>query len=183
MCGYLRAADPTLALTHLVIAPKNTKNSQPIEAVYEFPLEANASVCGFVAEIDGQRIVGTLKEKETAREEYDEAIAAGDGAYLLEQVEDKTNVFAANVGNLPPGKEVLVIITYVTELTTSGTDMKFVVPHLQANPDGFVMPKFAQPSNPDGEFAESVGYGLTMNIRLQVRLVGWLVIVDIADFV
>ena len=43
-------------------------------------------MCGFAAEIDGKRIVGKLKEKSAARETYDEAIAVGDGAYLLEQV-------------------------------------------------------------------------------------------------
>lgn len=31
-------------------------------------------------------------------------------------VEEKQNVFKTSIGNLPPGKEVIVVITYVTEL-------------------------------------------------------------------
>jgi hypothetical protein len=47
----------------------------------------------------------------------DDAIASGHGAYLMEEKEDKPNIFTVNVGNLPPGKQVEVSITYVTELT------------------------------------------------------------------
>ena len=44
--------------------------------------------------------------------------SAGDGAFLLD--EERPDVFQASVGNLPPGKEVLVKLTYVTELTVEG---------------------------------------------------------------
>jgi hypothetical protein len=36
------------------------------------------------------------------------------GAYLLEQKQE--NLFEVSVGNLPPQKEVLISITYITEL-------------------------------------------------------------------
>ena len=42
-------------------------------------------VCGFEAFIDGKHIVGEVKEKEKARKEYREAVAKGDGAYLMEE--------------------------------------------------------------------------------------------------
>lgn len=38
------------------------------------------------------------------------------GAYLLEEKSDQPTVFSASIGNLPPGKAVLLTITYVTEL-------------------------------------------------------------------
>ena len=41
-------------------------------------------------------------------------MARGDGAFLLD--EERPDVFVASVGNLPPGKEVLLKIVYVTEL-------------------------------------------------------------------
>jgi Ca-activated chloride channel family protein len=78
---------------------------QPIEAVYEFPLERNSAVCGFFAQIDEQRIDGICKEKEEAKDIYDDAIASGHGAYLLEQSE-KPNKFTASIGNLPPGTNI-----------------------------------------------------------------------------
>lgn len=70
--------------------------------------------------------MGVVKEKEEARREYREAIARGDGAYLME--EEKPDVFTVSVGNLPPQASVLIKITYVTELNMSGEDIVFTIP-------------------------------------------------------
>jgi len=90
----------------------------PIEAVYQFPLDDKYCICDFTAEIEGKVIKGQCKEKEEAKDIYDDAISEGHGAYLLEQEED-TNVFKVNVGNLAPGKEVNITITYAAELLSS----------------------------------------------------------------
>src|SRR5512139_1663489 len=78
----------------------------PIEAVYRFPLEEGVAVCGFEAVIDGRHVVGEVDERGKAFERYDEALAAGHGAYLLDQ--ERPDVFTLSVGSLPPGKEVVV---------------------------------------------------------------------------
>ncbi len=83
-----------------------------------FPLDEGAAVCGFQALIDGTLVVGEVKEREDAFKKYDEAIERGDGAFLLD--EERPDVFQASVGNLPPGKEVLLKLTYVRELAVSG---------------------------------------------------------------
>lgn len=44
-----------------------------------------AAVCGFEAFINGKHIVGEVKEKEQAHREYKEAVAAGHGAYLMDE--------------------------------------------------------------------------------------------------
>jgi hypothetical protein len=46
-----------------------------IEALYKFPIYEAAAVCGFEAEIDGQRKVkGIVKESKEAAKEYTEAV-------------------------------------------------------------------------------------------------------------
>ena len=40
------------------------RESTPIEAVYVFPLDEGAAVCGFEAIIDGTLVVGEVKERE-----------------------------------------------------------------------------------------------------------------------
>ena len=46
-----------------------------VEALYKFPIHEAAAVCGFEAEIDGQRkIKGIVKEAKEAAKEYTEAI-------------------------------------------------------------------------------------------------------------
>jgi hypothetical protein len=50
-------------------------------------------VCGFEAFINDKHVIGTVKEKQQARREYTEAIAAGHGAYLME-AEETADVFS-----------------------------------------------------------------------------------------
>ncbi|CAG8476693.1 11290_t:CDS:10 [Funneliformis mosseae] len=86
-----------------------------IEALYKFPIYEAAAVCGFEAEIDGQRKVkGVVKEAKEAAKEYSESIQQGHGAYLLES--ESSDVFQCSVGNITSGQIVVIKITYVTEL-------------------------------------------------------------------
>lgn len=48
--------------------------SNPIEAIYEFPLDVNSAVFSFSVVMDGKEIEGVIKEKEQARNIYDDAI-------------------------------------------------------------------------------------------------------------
>jgi hypothetical protein len=103
---------------------------------YEFPLDPKASICDFYAEIDDKKVVGQIKEKEAAKDTYDDAIASGHGAYMLEQNEVTKN-FTASIGNLPPGKEVSIVIVYVTELEFDESGkLKLVLPATPYPPDG-----------------------------------------------
>jgi uncharacterized protein YegL len=141
------------------------KEEDPIEAVYEFPLDSNAAVCSFIAEIDGKKVVGKVKEKEEAREIYDDAIAEGHGAYLLE--EKKPNLFEASVGNLPPKKEVLISITYVTELFFDENKLRFVLPTTSYPPNGVgTFQKFA-PSSLE-TYNKEVPYGLKIEVNFDM---------------
>ena len=63
---------------------KNHSNTT-IEAKYVFPLDDEAAVCGFEAFINDKHVVGVVKEKEEAKQEYRRAIAAGHGAYLMDE--------------------------------------------------------------------------------------------------
>lgn len=74
----------------------------PIEAVYNFPLNQNYCVTDFTCEVDGKVLKGECQEKQQAKDTYDDAIAEGHGAYLLE--EKKADVLSVSVGNLPPKK-------------------------------------------------------------------------------
>src|SRR3954463_6314461 len=94
------------------------REAAPIEAIYVFPLDEGAAVCGFEAIIDGTLVVGEVKDRDAAFEMYEEALQRGHGAYLLD--EERADVFQASVGNLPPGKEVLLKLTYVAELSIAG---------------------------------------------------------------
>jgi Ca-activated chloride channel family protein len=102
------------------------QESQPVEAVYVFPLDERAAVCGFAAVVAGVRYEGVVKPREAAFAAFDDAIAAGHGAFLLD--EERPDVFRASIGNLAPGAEVQIELTYVAELPIDDDSIRFTLP-------------------------------------------------------
>lgn len=73
--------------------------SSPIEAVYCFPIEEQATIYEFKASLeDGREIQAQIKEKKTAQREYCASLRKGHGAFLLEQDEKSNDVFTISVG-------------------------------------------------------------------------------------
>ena len=68
--------------------------------------------------MDGVRYVGRAMERDEAFKKYDDALEAGHGGFLLD--EERADVFTASLGNVKPGSEVVLSITYVTELAAEG---------------------------------------------------------------
>lgn len=99
-----------------------------IEGVYKFPLYEGAAVAGFEAEVDGRKVVGKVREKVEAGEEYQEAVRDGKTALLLEQ--ETPDVFQAHLGNIPPGKTISIRITLVSEIKQDAgeSQVRFVLP-------------------------------------------------------
>ena len=144
------------------------REATPIEAVYVFPLDEGAAVCGFEAVVDGTLVVGEVQERDKAFETYDDAMEQGHGAFLLD--EERPDVFQASVGNLPPGKDVLVRLTYVTELSIAERRLRFTIPTT-------VSPRYAPAEDCTGTgrcdeealnppIAWSVPYGLDLSVRI-----------------
>jgi uncharacterized protein YegL len=104
---------------------RNVENV-PLEVVYTFPLDEGAAVCGFEAAVDGVRYVGRAMERDEAFKEYDDALEAGHGGFLLD--EQRADVFTASLGNMKPGSVVELSITYVTELAAEGEAVRFTLP-------------------------------------------------------
>ncbi|KAK3587647.1 hypothetical protein CHS0354_032855 [Potamilus streckersoni] len=123
---HVRAKMLDLVAHVVVLQYYHNCSNTPIEAKYVFPLDDSAAVCGFEAFISGKHIVGQVKEKSKARKEYKEAIDKGHGAYLME--EETPDVFSVSVGNLPPNSDVLIKITFITELQVSGDNVCFYLP-------------------------------------------------------
>lgn len=99
---------------------------KPIEAIYNFPLPANAAVCAFEIITDDRILTGKIDEAETAAENYQAAIEEGYGAFMATQV--RPDVFTVNVGNLKPAQQVTVSITYVAKLERHEKSMRMAIP-------------------------------------------------------
>ncbi|KAJ3207550.1 hypothetical protein HDU67_007387 [Dinochytrium kinnereticum] len=90
------------------------------EATYLFPLPDGAAVCEFECVMDDRTVVGVVREKQEAREEYQKAVAAGNRAALLEQ--HVPDVFQVSLGNTQKSKTITTKITYVQELSQNAED-------------------------------------------------------------
>ena len=85
--------------------------TEPIEAVYVFPLPDDGAVDRMNMYIGDRLVVGRIYEREAARAIYEEAISSGQTASLLEQ--ERPNIFTQNVGNILPGDSITIEISYV----------------------------------------------------------------------
>uniref|UniRef100_A0AAQ6AGZ5 VIT domain-containing protein n=1 Tax=Amphiprion ocellaris TaxID=80972 RepID=A0AAQ6AGZ5_AMPOC len=105
------------------------KEDKPVEAVFVFPLPGDAAVCHFSAVIGQKEIVAEVKEKQEAREEYDDALSSGQQAFLLEESEQSPDIFSMKVGGLAPGESASIRLEYVTELAVQADDgLRFCLP-------------------------------------------------------
>ena len=111
-----------------------------IEATYNFPITDNSAVTGFTAKINDKIIRAEIKEDEEAKQVYDDSVASGQGAYLLQQTSD--DIFTMSVGNLPSGAVVEIEISYICELKGSGEEKS---PHVIFT----ILTTMLQPYGPD----------------------------------
>jgi len=86
-------------------------HDRPIEARYLFPLPERAAVDAMEMRFDGRVVRGRIRRRQAARETYERARADGRRAALLEQ--QRPNLFAQRVANVPPGGRIEVALTYV----------------------------------------------------------------------
>ncbi|XP_029964264.1 von Willebrand factor A domain-containing protein 5A-like isoform X7 [Salarias fasciatus] len=142
------------------------KEDKPIEAVFVFPLPGDAAVCHFSAKMGQKEIVAEVKEKQEAREEYDDALSSGQQAFLLEESDQSPDVFSMSVGCLPPGESASIRLEYVTELAVQADEgLRFCLPAVlnpRYTPQGSEAPAVQVNSVP----ASLVPYSLSFSARV-----------------
>lgn len=84
-------------------------SDETIRVVYKMPLPADGAVSGYEFVIGDRTIKGRVDVKERARERFEQAIAEGKTAALLE--EQRADIFTQEIGNVPAGQTVLARIT------------------------------------------------------------------------
>lgn len=123
--------------------------TDPLEAVYVFPLPDEAAVDDMEIKIGDRIIKGNIKKREEAQEIYDRARREGRTAGLLEQERD--NIFTQSLANIKPGEKIDVTIRYTDSLKFEGGNYEFVFPmvvgprYIPGNP---IRPSSAPPVSP-----------------------------------
>lgn len=107
---------------------KNT-GSSAMEAVYSFPVPLDAAFMGMEATLADEHRVARVLPASRAQENYDDAIADGDSAVLLELLEP--GLLCVNLGNLLSGEEGEIVLRFAAALQIAAGQARFSLPLVQ----------------------------------------------------
>jgi len=102
------------------------EGKKPIEAIYVFPASTKAAIYGMKMTIGERTITANIREREQARQEYNQAKLDGKSASLLEQ--HRPNVFQMNVANILPSDVIKVELKYTELLIPTDKVYEFAYP-------------------------------------------------------
>ena len=140
------------------------REDKAIEVIYFFPIEESAALTKVEADVEGRKVVGKVKEKEKAREEYRDATTRGRTAVLVEEV--KADILEFRVGRLAAGAGCRLSLTYLLETEVDQEKTRLTLPTTLA-------PRYCPPSHVTPEAATISGIKHTdssppISLRLQV---------------
>lgn len=115
-----------LLLTMLVKQRYLNDSDETIEASYTFPAGWGANLMGFSVELNAKRMQAVALAKKKAEKKYEEAIESGDTPVMLEK--SPLGLYTANLGNLKPGEEAVIIIEYAQLLRFEKGRVRITVP-------------------------------------------------------
>ena len=101
-------------------------SEETIEAVYVFPGSTKSAIYGMQMKIGERIIVAKIKEKEVAKQLFEQAKEEGKNASLLQQ--HRPNVFQMNVANIKPGQTIEVELFYNEIIIPEAGIYEFVYP-------------------------------------------------------
>jgi Ca-activated chloride channel family protein len=96
------------------------------EATYIFPLPADAAVSAMAIEVGNRTIHAAIARREDAQRRYEDAIAAGLGAGLLDQ--ERADVFTQSVSAIPAHGTVKVTLRFDTTARYGGGAWELALP-------------------------------------------------------
>lgn len=90
-----------------------------LETDYFFPISSGACFNSFQAKFGNTTIQGLVKEKEEARQTYEHHKEQGDLVAYAEITEESESVMCVKIGNIPPGAEIEITLSYIERVEIS----------------------------------------------------------------
>jgi Ca-activated chloride channel family protein len=112
-----------------------------IELFYAFPVPWGAVLLGVDVQLGDKRLTGTVIPKRHAEAEYDDALADGDAAIMVERVAD--NTYRVNLGNLMPGEACAISVRYAQKLRFEQGGVRMLIPTV-------IAPRYGNPLTEGG---------------------------------
>jgi Ca-activated chloride channel family protein len=157
----LEVAITDLVATYTLRHHLRNDGKSPVEIVYTFPVPLDAAFLGLRATIAGETMGADVRPRATATRDYDDAIADGHSAVLLEQ--PAPGVLTASFGNLKPGEEGEITLRFAAPLRVAGGSARFSLPLVHRPRYGHW--RMDEPATPRHDFAET--HPLSLSVRVQ----------------
>lgn len=114
-------------LAEVTVSQTYRNNEQVnIEAVYTFPLPLDAVLLDLDVTIGERVLKGVVVEKKAAEEQYEDAVASGDAAVMLEVLE--SGLYTMSVGNLLPQEQATITFRYAILYHWAGDRLRLCLP-------------------------------------------------------
>lgn len=136
-----------------------------VEAIYTFPLPPTAVLLRTVVEIGGKRYEGVVLPKARAEAEYEDAVAQGNTAIMVERPEP--GVYTMNVGNLMAGESATVEIEFAQLLDWSHGRMRLALPMTLAPRYGEERGRLEPQARPNIDPALERGFSLQLTVAVR----------------
>jgi Ca-activated chloride channel family protein len=115
-------------------------SSSTLDCTYNFPVPQDAGVSSFAFWVDNKKIKGEIKEKNQARQDYENALKSGQTAGLAKVGQQKDsvndlalqNLFTIKISPLKPGEERKTEIIYSQVLPYHKGKLKYTYPLLNS---------------------------------------------------
>ena len=138
-----------------------------IEAVYTFPLPLAAVLLELSLELNGKVCTGVVSAKQQAEDHYEEAMASGDSAILLRQIEP--GIFSVSVGNIMPGERAVIRYRYSQFHQWNNDSLRFQLPTTIAPRYGDPIASGLAPHEVP-EYSLTHDHGFTLQLRIEGEL-------------
>ncbi len=136
-----------------------------LEVVYSFPLPWRAVLLGVEVLLGGKRLSGSVSQKAVAIQKYEDTIADGDAAIMLECNHDES--YTLNLGNLAAHEPCVVTIRYAQTLAFEQGGLRLLIPTTIAPRygdmvrDGGLQPHQA----PTHDLLAEYGFDISLNLH------------------
>ena len=91
-----------LAIVDIELCYVNEDTDSAIECAYEFPIDKETVMSRLSAKIGDREVEAKIKEKERAKEVYENAMAGGNAAVYAEKKKDGGESMRIALGGIPP---------------------------------------------------------------------------------
>jgi len=92
------------------------QNASAISSKFVFPVNSSSAIYHLSANVGGRKIIGTVKEKDAAKKEFDQAVADGKSAVMAKESKEASDIIELELGAFGEGEEAEIVIKEVFEM-------------------------------------------------------------------